>query len=327
MLEKTQLIPHQNLPMNQVNAHTENNDLAMRVGVPHKGGKLAFHAFNEGYKVMVSASAFWSADKREFVVPQASDLYETDFALDSAGFTAVLGWQAKGDQAGMARIFPWSYAQYIELAGLLCPSWWSQPDLCMESAVIRSPEDIDYRLRATATLLEGTLQILYEWQNELAKTCSSATVQNMLKPPVPILQGWTKDHYLYSLDLMLQVWERWQPWLGAPKLIGLGSVCRRTTHHPEHGLYAILSSLDGHLPAGSRLHLFGVKGTCLSEVKKLPWVASVDSMAWDYSARIAARKEKRSNTMEHRSKEMSRWMASAAKRVLPQAQRELSLYA
>jgi hypothetical protein len=307
---------HNNMPIGQHNANP-GEGLQVRIGIPHRGGKLAFHAFNHGYPAMVSVSAFWNPAKGSFVIPEASDLYELDFALDSAGFTAVRGWQSKGDQPGMAKVYPWSYHQYIEVASLLRPTWWSAPDLCCEPELSAGdPEVIRHRLNVTGTLLEGTLRIVYEWQNELAKSCNSTVVADLIKPPVPILQGWTKDQYLYSLDLTMQVWERWQPWLAPPKLIGLGSVCRRTTSHPEHGLYAILQSLDGKIPQGSQLHLFGVKGAALSEVKKLPWVASIDSMAFDLGARITARKEQRSNTLEHRANEMTRWMASAARRVI-----------
>lgn len=320
--------PNECLPIGQVNAHL-GDELMVRVGVPHKSGSLAFHAFNQDYPAMVSASAFWNASKGEFTVPEASDLYECDWALDSAGFTAVKSWQQKGTQRGMAGIFPWTAAQYVEAASMLNPAWWSQPDLCVEREILRHPQDLAFRLNATATLLESTMRLVYEWQNELARSCNTAVVANLVRPPVPIIQGWDKQDYRYSLDLMMQVWERWMPWVSAPKLIGLGSVCRRTTSHPEHGLYSILSSLDGNLPAGAKLHLFGVKGTSLGEVKKLPWVASTDSMAFDVSARIAAHKERRSNTMAHRKSEMTRWMASAAKRASTQVggQRELSLFA
>ena len=115
---------HENMPQGQVNAYLADG-LQMRVGVPHRGGKLAFHAFNEGFSAMVSASAFWNPAKSVFVIPEASDLYEIDWALDSAGFTAVKGWQAKGTQPGMAGIYPWSLAAYVEAASLLRPSWWS----------------------------------------------------------------------------------------------------------------------------------------------------------------------------------------------------------
>lgn len=135
---------HENMPQGQVNAYLADG-LQMRVGVPHRGGKLAFHAFNEGFSAMVSASAFWNPARSVFVIPEASDLYEIDWALDSAGFTAVKGWQAKGTQPGMAGIYPWSLAAYVEAASLLRPSWWSAPDLCNEMQVAANPDEVRHR--------------------------------------------------------------------------------------------------------------------------------------------------------------------------------------
>lgn len=304
------------LPANQVNAHLS-DELVMRVGVPHRGGRLAFHAFENEYPVMVSANAFWDGASRSFKMPEATDLTETDFALDSAGFTAVHRWQTQGTQAGMAGVFPWTCAQYVEFANCSGASWYSQPDLCCEPAVASNDAEIDFRIRATATLLEGVLRQIFAWQCELAKDCSSNVVANLLRPPVPVLQGWTVDHYLRSLELLNEVWSRWQPWIAAPRLIGLGSVCRRDLHHPKHGLFAVLAGLEGRLPEGARLHLFGVKGAALSQVKMYPWIASADSMAYDFGARVKAREACVSNTLAHRAGEMTRWMQAAAGRIRP----------
>lgn len=305
------------------------DDLVMRVGIPHKGGRLAFHAFNEAYPVMVSANAFWNPVSQSFSIPEATDLTELDLALDSAGYTAMKLWQTKGTQAGMAGVFPWTYEQYVEFASLMNPAWWSQPDMCCEPEIASNQAEIDYRIDATATLLEGTLRLVYEWQNELAKTCSPDTVSSLIRPPVPVLQGWSSSDYQRSLDLMMAVWERWQPWLDVPSLIGIGSVCRRTLKHPTHGLHAILAGLEGTLPTGSRLHLFGVKGAVLSELKMLPQIGSADSMAYDFGARIKAHRTGISNTIEHRSTEMTAWMRAAANRMMPKAgdQFRLGLFA
>lgn len=159
--------------------------------------------------------------------------------------------------------------------------------------------------------------MVYAWQNELAKTTSPSTVAAMVRPPVPVLQGWRRDDYLRSLDLLIQVWERWQPWLAPPALIGVGSVCRRTLKHPEFGLHAILAGLEGNLPSGSRLHMFGVKGACLADLKMNRSIASADSMAYDYGARVKAHRSGISNSFAHRAGEMSRWMNSATSRMQP----------
>nr|WP_318289974.1 hypothetical protein [Paraburkholderia sp. BL8N3] len=94
------------LPMSQRNAHVDDG-LLIRVGIPHSGGKLAFHAFNEGFAGMVSASAFWNPKTGRFRIPESTDLTEIDFALDSAGFTAMRLFQSKGRQAGIAGVYPW----------------------------------------------------------------------------------------------------------------------------------------------------------------------------------------------------------------------------
>lgn len=294
------------------------DELVMRVGVPHRGGRLAGHAWEEGHPVMVSANAFWDNKASCFKHP-VSQLAQCDVALDSAGFVAMMLFKQRGRQPGMAGVFPWTYEQYLTFATCFGARWYSAPDMCCEPELANKPEDVDFRVRATATLLEGTLRVLNAWHNELAKDTSAEAIHDMARPPVPILQGWDIDSYLRSLELTMGVWERWEPWLAPPALIGIGSVCRRSLGHPKHGLYAVLSALEGRLPAGSRVHLFGVKGAALEEVKMMPWVASADSMAYDFGARIDARKAGVSNTLEHRTQAMSRWMRAAEQRMRPKA--------
>lgn len=304
------------MPINQVNAFLP-KELTMRVGIPHRGGRLAVHAFNNDFPAMVSANAFFDNKIGAFKIPEYTDLDMLDLALDSAGFTAVLNFQRKGPQSGIAGVFPWTYEQYVELACTLRPQWWSAPDICCEPEIASSQIEIDYRVNATATLLEGTLRVLYAWQEKLSKTENARTIANMSFPCTPILQGWSVSDYLRSLDLLEAIWSRWEPWLAPPTLIGLGSVCRRDLRHPTHGLYAILAALEGRLPKGSRLHLFGVKGACLNEIRTMDWIASADSMAYDYGARIQAYRTGVSNTYDHRSKAMSTWMSKAAQMMKP----------
>lgn len=315
-----ELKTHGQVPSEQMNAHFQPpHGLMMRVGVPHRGGRLAFHAFSCDYPVMVSASAFWDRGSRSFKVPRASDLEECDFALDSAGFTAIRGWQRHGAQSGMLGVYPWSLQQYIELASELRPAWFAQPDLACEPELASSDDERLRRIEATAMLLEACLRQIYEWQNALARTCNARTVANMLFPPVPVLQGWTPGDYLRSLELMQAVWRRWEPWLAPPALIGIGSVCRRHLHDRRHGLLAVLGALEGQLPTASRLHLFGVKGDALPHLRLRHWIASADSMAYDDGARRAAFRERRSNTIEGRQAAMSTWMGRAHSRIVPQS--------
>jgi hypothetical protein len=305
------------MPINQANAHT-GPELVMRVGIPHKGGRLAFHAFEESYAAMVSANAFFDYKTHTFKIPKHTDLEMLDYALDSAGFTAVSNFQKKGRQRGIAGVFPWSYAQYIELANTLNPSWWAQPDLCCEPEIAGSQAEIDYRVNATATMLEATLRIVFKWQEQLAETECPLVIANMIRPPVPVIQGWSADDYKRSLELLMDVWQRWEPWIAPPALIGLGSVCRRDLHHPTHGLFAILAALEPIIPKGSHLHCFGVKGAAIRKIKMMKFIASSDSMGWDAGARIKAHKAGVSNTMLHRSNEMTAWMSKAQHAIMPQ---------
>lgn len=311
---------HNNMPVGQVNAHLSKN-FVMRVGIPHTSGSLPFHAFDKDYPCMVSSAAFWDSRKQKFHVPEYTDLTETDFALDSAGFTAVSLWGRKGKQRGMAGVYPWTVGEYLELASQLGPQWYSQPDLCCESAVARNPEEVNYRVRATATLLESLLRTLYAWQDELARTCSSTVVANILRPCVPVIQGRTVDDYKLSMELMLEVWDRWSGWLKPPALIGIGSMCRREVNDPEQGLLAILEGIREYVPPGSKLHVFGAKNLALDSIAQMDFVMGSDSMAWDYSARMSALKSGVSNTMERRRNGMDAWMQSAFKRINPTMER------
>ncbi len=313
---KLQLELTPGLPRGQSNAHVPEG-LMMRVGIPHRSGKLAFHAFDKGYPVMVSANAFWDSKRHCFMRPAASDLEECDTALDSAGFSAMWLWKKRGVQRGIAGIYPWTYAEYLDFATSFGASWYAQPDLCCEPEIAEDRDAVDYRIRATATLLEGCLQVLYHWHNLLARDrdCPASVIARLLPPPVPVLQGWSVGDYLHSLELLNAVWSRWTPWLAPPRLIGIGSVCRRNLNDPEHGLFAVLEALDGRLPPGTRAHLFGVKGAALSRVQDIPWVASADSMAYDFGARVDARSAGVRNSIERRRQAMSRWMEGAAERM------------
>jgi hypothetical protein len=92
-------------------------------------------------------------------------------------------------------------------------------------------------------------------------------------------------------------------------------MCRRDLHDRDEGLYAIVEALGRNFPKGSRAHLFGVKHQALNEIPKMGFVASSDSMAWDFGSRVKAHKAGVSNSMERRTKEMSEWMSAAMTRI------------
>jgi hypothetical protein len=73
-------------------------------GHPAHERQTGFHAFNNDYAAMGSAGAFWNPKQEKFRIPDATDLTELDFALDSAGFTAMMLFKEKGPQRGMAGV-------------------------------------------------------------------------------------------------------------------------------------------------------------------------------------------------------------------------------
>jgi hypothetical protein len=113
---------------------------------------------------------------------------------------------------------------------------------------------------------------------------------------MPVLQGWTADEYKLCAE--------WLPLLEFPKLIGIGSVCRREVHGVD-GVLAILQKLDEFLPSHVQVHLFGVKSTALAQIARHPRVASVDSMAWDFHARALRRVGR---DMDFRVSQMQAWV-------------------
>lgn len=280
--------------------------LTLRVGVPQFNGALPAHCSENDTPVMVSAGAFWRPRKRAFAEPTRWG-WSTDgcnVALDSAGFVAMKHWAGQGGQPGMESIYPWSLAQYMNLVLEVLPRWWSQPDACCEPEIAGSPEIVHQRLRMTERLLGASLLAAIHW------LMSDRTLRHHFGPPVPVIQGWTKDQYRQSLRNALSMWKLYTngtPVERVPTLIGIGSVCRRDLRHPEHGLWAVLDAVGDVLPKGSKVHLFGVKGEAMAELRHFPFVASVDSMAWDFSARVDARARRISNTNAHRIGHLERW--------------------
>lgn len=93
--------------------------------------------------------------------------------------------------------------------------------------------------------------------------------------PIPVLQGWSVEDYLYCIDLFR---ERGL----ITEYMAIGSVCRRTG---VNEIRRIIISIKDNLPAGTKLHGFGVKLTALYDMTIWKALYSVDSGAWDYVAR------------------------------------------
>lgn len=216
-------------------------------------------------------------------------------SLDSAGFTAMM-------QGG----YRWTVDEYVDFVvqggsrGGLRPfawRWWSAMDYCCEQEIAADRAEVERRIDATIASLGETLDCVDEWHNQGV---------NDLPDPLPILQGRTTADYLRcatGLDGELRARGR----AGLPDLVGVGSVCRRQLHGPE-GLLTVLHGLDLGLPANVRLHLFGVKGDVLAHLGDLRHrVASVDSMAWDFAARVKARQSGESCTVAIRAATLRDW--------------------
>lgn len=281
----------------------------MRVGMPKRSGKLCFAAFNHDLPLLVSASAFWEARERRFVIPDATDLQECDWALDSAGFTAMLRWKQQGKQPGMLGIYPWSLSDYLDLViQTKPPAWYAQADCCVESELAPDRAAVEERIYHTAVLLAANLEAVRRYQD--------AGV-HWLPPPVPVLQGWTRADYLLSLNYLIETWNGYGASFDAPVLVGMGSMCRRDPDDAEFGILAILDAVLPRLPRGMRLHLFGVKGDVMARLAGIPQIASFDSMAWDFGARREAWRAGHSNTNEHRINAMVNWHRRHATELQP----------
>lgn len=248
--------------------------------------------------VLVSAGSLWVGDR--FKHPGDAAWLSCGASLDSAGFVAM-------KQGG----YRWTVCEYVafvvqssskQIDGDACwPGipwrWWSAMDYCVEPEIAADRTEVERRIALTVSTLAETLSHVDQWRDEGVTD---------LADPMPILQGRVASDYLAcaaGLDRVLRDAGR----DGLPSLVGVGSVCRRHLHGPD-GLLTILRELDRALPPHVRLHLFGVKGAALSHVSELLHrIASVDSMAWDFAARIEARKEGRPSTVEHRADAMRRW--------------------
>ncbi|HUV97515.1 MAG TPA: hypothetical protein VMV98_08610 [Acidobacteriaceae bacterium] len=284
-------------PRVRVNATLQDTP-ELRVGVPQRSGTLCSMASRANLPVMVSASAYWLRDSGRFTDDGPSELLNCDFALDSAGFTAMANWKRKGTQPGMLGIFPWTLSDYVSLVGKLRPAWWSQPDACVEPELASDAAARIDRLEATEAMLAASLILVDRWQQLGAP---------WIAQPVPVLQGWRPAEYRESLDRMLRTWAKDGAAFDAPVLVGVGSMCRRPVEDPEIGILAVLDELLPVLPRGMKLHLFGVKSTAMARLASMPQVASFDSMAWDVAARYEAGRTGGPNTLARRGAAMLQW--------------------
>ncbi len=222
------------------------------VGVPELGGVLPRAAQDVGAPIMVSANRFAHGQPRGKFRAAPRQLDGMRVALDSAGFVAMKLYGG----------YRWSPESYAALAADLKPAWWASMDYCCEPEVAGN---VGARQWMTLVML---------------RRCRAAAEKLGIPAPMPVIQGWHPRDYVdhaAEMDGVLDgVW---------PSLVGVGSVCRRELEGPA-GLLPVVDALDRALPAGTKLHLFGVKSTALRYLAGYDRVASADSMAWDYAARI-----------------------------------------
>jgi len=159
---------------------------------------------------------------RGFGKPDAAQFAGLDAALDSAGFVAAVRY---GD-------YRWTVEDYFDLVQSHPWAWYSSLDFCCEPEVAGDRPLRLLRMAATAAMLGR---------------CQREARDRGLPPPMPVLQGWTPDEYLQCSS--------WLPLTSWPRLVGIGSVCRRDVHG-KHGIAAILAALDGVLPRHVKVHLF-----------------------------------------------------------------------
>jgi hypothetical protein len=263
------------------------------IGLPHLSeGPILAQARNLQLPALISANALsrWSDRRgwREWVGWRLTRLRNakglSSLCLDSAGFVAAARYGG----------FPWSLADYVALAAAYPYRWWASADYCVEAEVAQDREEVIDRLARTIRANRDCRRLAED--HGIAETL------------MPVIQGRRPTDYERCVDAL---WGSLTP----GSLIGVGSMCRRDIHGPE-GLIAVVDHLDQILPAGVRLHAFGVKGSALAFL--LPFthrIASIDSQAYGVSARQAAHRSGVSKSDRLVASHMAQWVAAQQARL------------
>lgn len=103
--------------------------------------------------------------------------------------------------------------------------------------------------------------------------------------PVPVIQGWEIDDYLFCIDIFREhgLIENGFDY------VAIGSLCRR---HAIHQIRKIILTVRNELRSSIKLHCFGTKISVLKDLAVWRAVYSVDSGAWDFDARWKRYKNK-----------------------------------
>lgn len=225
------------------------------VGLPHlRHGPILSRALAMQAPVLISANALsrWTVnsglrdgagwDTRALAVLPTG----TEIALDCGGFTAHMTYGG----------FPWTIENYLDLVEAFRFRWFASFDYPVEPEIAAERDAVEDRISRT---IAANLQ-----------TYASARRRGIHRLMLPVLQGRSYEDYARCADALCGMIEN------AP-VIGLGSMCRREIRGPA-GIVAIVEQLDRLLPRGTRLHLFGVKGSALIYLEHLEHrIASIDS--------------------------------------------------
>ena len=269
------------------------------VGLPHLSeGPILQRARALHQTALISANGLsrWSEKRgwREWAGWRLGQLQNAQglaaLCLDSAGFVAAVRYGG----------FPWSLSDYISLAAAYPFKWWASADYCVEAEIARDREEVIDRLSRTIRA-----------NRDCRRLGEDLGIADTL---MPVIQGRRPTDYERCVDAL---WGSLRP--GA--VVGVGSMCRREIHGPE-GLIAVIDHLDQILPAGIRLHGFGVKGSALPFL--LPFqhrIASIDSQAYGISARQAALRAGVSKTDNIVADHMQHWVTGQQRRLAARALR------
>lgn len=197
--------------------------------------------------------------------------------LDSAGFVATRAYGG----------FPWTVDAYMDLAEAFPFRRIASLDYCTEAEIAGDREEVLDRISRTI---------------RANRDCRErAADRGLLDRLMPVLQGRSPSDYERCGEAL---WQSMTP----GTVVGIGSMCRREIAGPE-GLIAVFEHLDRVLPAGVRLHGFGVKGSALPYLTPLSHrIASIDSQAYGISARREALRHGIAKTDALVADHLERWL-------------------
>jgi hypothetical protein len=242
------------------------NRISFLLGLPYVAdNELLRTARRMGAPVLLSANAFAKRGRDTLGVPTfdgfntapLQHLSGMDACLDSAGFVAAVKYRG----------FDWTVEEYANLAATFPWRWAASMDWCVEPEVAGNEATVHDRI-------SGTVRLNY--------ACRTAFLDRGIGDRLmPVVQGWAPIDYLRCIDRMGDL-------LTGAKVVGIGSMCRRSLHGPR-GILAVLDALESEFRGtATQFHLFGLKSDGMEAVRAHPRVASVDSQAYGVRARKLA---------------------------------------